>query len=298
MAESIFSIAFCCNPGYIFFWKPELTMNLHNRSEIYFLSNRIELRLDHFARGVWPLFDPRPTCYATNRLLFFLENPNGESNYIADARERLALTPGTMILIPIFHPATVRMDEQVRFVSIHFHLEFASGIDLFADSGRLFHEARPELAGRLDAGFASEQRLALALRLRRTVYEVACDLFEQDGWKSCSAAARFAPYTELLNYLARHCTAQTGVEDLARRMHMSRSGFSRRFTRDTGIAPGRFLARRLLGRATELLHQPRATVREVAAELEFSSEFVFSRFFRREAGISPGKFQRRSGMGL
>lgn len=74
---------------------------------------------------------------------------------------------------------------------------------------------------------------------------------------------------------------------------MPRETFTRRFTADTGITPKRFLDRQLLRRASELLRRPHTTAREVAAELEFSSEFVFSRFFRKQSGLSPGLYRRQ-----
>lgn len=83
------------------------------------------------------------------------------------------------------------------------------------------------------------------------------------------------------------------VAELAKIARMPRETFTRRFTADTGITPKRFLDRQLLRRASELLRRPHTTAREVAAELEFSSEFVFSRFFRKQSGLSPGLYRRQ-----
>lgn len=52
-----------------------------------------------------------------------------------------------------------------------------------------------------------------------------------------------------------------------------------------------FLQRTRLDQARQLLCDHRLSVKEVAARLNFSSEFYFSHFFRRAAGCSPSRFR-------
>jgi AraC-like DNA-binding protein len=53
-----------------------------------------------------------------------------------------------------------------------------------------------------------------------------------------------------------------------------------------------FLRRTRLDQAQLLLADDRLTVKEVALQLNFSSEFYFSHWFRRNAGLSPSRFRR------
>lgn len=53
-----------------------------------------------------------------------------------------------------------------------------------------------------------------------------------------------------------------------------------------------FLQRTRLDEARRLLGDPSLTVKEVAAMLNFSSEFYFSHFFRKALGMSPTQFRR------
>ena len=55
-----------------------------------------------------------------------------------------------------------------------------------------------------------------------------------------------------------------------------------------------FLQRTRLDQARLLLCDPRLTVKDVAGQLNFSSEFYFSHFFREATGMSPTQFRLKS----
>ncbi len=265
---------------------------LRNRDDIFHLSNRLALTVTHFAKGAFPIITGRLEALPVNRMLSILANPNGEANFIRDETARYELNPGTVFFIPAGYPAEVRLDAALQFVSIQFRFELYPGVELFTALRGVRPEYKPKLVERLGVLFESENRLLLALELKKHVAAFACDLLADGGDAPLEFAARFAPYAAVLDYIARHCTAKTRVEELAKVMHLSREAFSRRFAADTGISPKRFFDRQLVRRASELLHRPRATAREVAAELEFSSEFVFSRFFKARTGMPPDAYRK------
>lgn len=265
--------------------------DLVNRNEIYRLCNQLSLTLTHFAKGIYPTAAKEPASLTVNRMLAILANPNGDANNISAGGTVYPLTPGTVCFIPAGCPATVRFDRELTFVSIQFNLELYFGVELFSalKRPRSFH--RPELAGRLSRIFGSENALPLALELKKQVWAFICELLEESGASPLESAARFAPYSAVLEYISTHCTARTRIAELAKVMNLPRETFTRRFTADTGISPKRFFDRRLLHRASELLRRPHITAREVAYELEFSSEFVFSRFFKTRTGMPPNAYR-------
>lgn len=53
-----------------------------------------------------------------------------------------------------------------------------------------------------------------------------------------------------------------------------------------------FLQRTRLDEARQLLCDHRLSVKDIAARLNFSSEFYFSHFFRCATGMSPTRFRR------
>ncbi|WP_225890808.1 AraC family transcriptional regulator [Streptomyces dioscori] len=84
------------------------------------------------------------------------------------------------------------------------------------------------------------------------------------------------------------------VAELSTAAEMSRTAFTRHFTRVLGKPPRDYLAGVRLSRAARLLRESDAPLATVARELGYSSEFAFGAAFRRAYGISPGRFRNTS----
>ena len=81
-----------------------------------------------------------------------------------------------------------------------------------------------------------------------------------------------------------------GVEELAERLEVSPEHLTRLFTAASGISPGKFLRKRRLEYARELLLEPDMTVSLVSGLCGFSAPGYFAKAFRKEFGISPGEY--------
>jgi AraC-like DNA-binding protein len=84
------------------------------------------------------------------------------------------------------------------------------------------------------------------------------------------------------------------VAELARTARCSAFHFIRSFKSAFGLTPGRFLRRRRLERARELLTSTPLPVTEVCDAVGYGSLGTFSREFRRETGESPTAYRRRT----
>jgi AraC family transcriptional activator FtrA len=83
-----------------------------------------------------------------------------------------------------------------------------------------------------------------------------------------------------------------GVDDLARRAHLSPRQFSRRFRTATGASPGAWLLRRRLDAALPLLESSDEPVERVAARVGFPTPAAFRRHFARAYGVAPSAWRR------
>ena len=83
------------------------------------------------------------------------------------------------------------------------------------------------------------------------------------------------------------------VAALARVAGLSRAAFARRFTRDFGVPPLRWLAAHRLELARQRLLESEDGLAGIAAGVGYESEFSFSKAFKRRFGVSPGAFRRR-----
>jgi len=82
------------------------------------------------------------------------------------------------------------------------------------------------------------------------------------------------------------------VDELARRVAMSRSGFAARFSELLGQAPAQYLTRWRLQLASQRLREGDESVAAIAQAVGYGSEAAFSRAFKREVGEAPAQFRR------
>lgn len=82
---------------------------------------------------------------------------------------------------------------------------------------------------------------------------------------------------------------------VAEELGLGYESFRKRFRAAFGQSPHRYLAARVVRRASLRLRDPATLDKEVAAELGFSDEHYFSRRFHQIAGMSPTEYRRAYG---
>jgi AraC-like DNA-binding protein len=75
--------------------------------------------------------------------------------------------------------------------------------------------------------------------------------------------------------------------------HVSAAHFSRQFRATFGESPHRYLQRRRVERAMELLRETERPVTEICFDVGFGSLGTFSRTFRAVVGESPSAYRAR-----
>lgn len=94
-----------------------------------------------------------------------------------------------------------------------------------------------------------------------------------------------------LRTIHRQPGAHWTVESLAAEVHMSRSAFSRRFTKLVGESPMGYLTRWRMQLAVTWMRSGAHRIAELPYKLGYASEAAFSRAFKREMGVSPGAYR-------
>lgn len=116
-------------------------------------------------------------------------------------------------------------------------------------------------------------------------------LLDQRGLLAGPAKPVPASVARVLAGVGANPERQWRARELARVAGVSGSGLRNQFKRAQGETLRAFLVRVRLEQARLRLGDPRLTCKEVARQLNFSSEHQFSHFFRRAAGISPSQFR-------
>jgi AraC-like DNA-binding protein len=83
------------------------------------------------------------------------------------------------------------------------------------------------------------------------------------------------------------------IAAVARVAHVSPAHFSRQFRATFGESPHRYLQRRRVERAMELLRETERPVTEICFDVGFSSLGTFSRTSRAVVGESPSAYRAR-----
>lgn len=98
---------------------------------------------------------------------------------------------------------------------------------------------------------------------------------------------------ELQAYIDANPTADLSVAALAEQVGMSPRHFTRVFTAQLGIAPGRYVERSRADTARRFLETTEASHEWIARESGIGSPEILYRVFRRRWCVSPGDYRRR-----
>jgi AraC family transcriptional regulator, arabinose operon regulatory protein len=111
-----------------------------------------------------------------------------------------------------------------------------------------------------------------------------------------SARAETSAIDARIREVAREIRAAPGedwsVNEQARRVCLSRSQYTRRFTAATGVSPTRFVVQVRLERAAQLIRETDMSLSEIASVLGYRDLFFFSRQFKKHRGIAPSVLRR------
>ncbi|WP_160003943.1 AraC family transcriptional regulator [Rhizobium sp. 18055] len=128
----------------------------------------------------------------------------------------------------------------------------------------------------------------LTATIIRTWVEHGCG--DATGWL---AAVRNPEVGRVLAAIHLNPAHDWSVDELARQMGASRSGFAQRFVDVVGETPARYVARMRMHLAHQWLREGQR-VSAVARRLGYESEASFSRAFKRVIGASPSHFRERA----
>jgi len=96
----------------------------------------------------------------------------------------------------------------------------------------------------------------------------------------------------ILAYVEEHLAEDITVADLASVACLSIFHFTRAFAATMDVPPHRYVSRRRLEIAKEMIATGRASLSEIALHCRFSSQSSLTRAFRRATGVTPAEYRR------
>lgn len=94
-------------------------------------------------------------------------------------------------------------------------------------------------------------------------------------------------------WLARHFSVGSPVEEMIRRSKLAERTFKRRFTAATGVAPIAYVQRLRIEDAKRRLERTDAPVDEISWRVGYEDPAFFRRLFKRTTGMAPAAYRKR-----
>ena len=116
-------------------------------------------------------------------------------------------------------------------------------------------------------------------------------IIDPDYWLTPSMDPRIGRSLEIMEQEIERPLANA---DLAGRVGMSPTAFSRRFHHDLGCSPHRYLLGRRIERAAERLRTTDEAISQIAQACGFCDRFYFGRVFKDAVGASPAAYRLQS----
>ncbi len=110
-----------------------------------------------------------------------------------------------------------------------------------------------------------------------------------------SHAGQQSPRDEIVKviaYVKEHYRQRVSLEEMARRVAMNKSYFSRLFKQETGEAFQDFLIRTRMEQAREQLLATDKKVADIATDVGYNDIFYFTRAFKQYYRMSPGEYKK------
>ena len=260
-----------------------------NKTSLLRLGPLLDLSFSHICVAT---FDYHQTSvFPVNILLALARDEGRGDDFISIPSEgrREPLLGGHVYFVPCELEVRFDITPAVSTLAFHFNLTFLHGLDVFSGSRRWEMRRDPDLAARLLA-LANEGRdeLKAVCALKAEVMNFCLSRWPEGLDRLTPAARKYEP---LFRHVREHGDAALTVGALAALAGQRQDVFSRAFSRDIGKSPQEYLHSGLLKKVAARLLLPGASVKQVAAELRFSSEFYLSRFFKKRTGLSPRDYQ-------
>ncbi|MBR2372893.1 MAG: helix-turn-helix transcriptional regulator [Lentisphaeria bacterium] len=264
-------------------------MTRFTESGLHTLCWYLEIKILNLYFGSYTMsFKVSHPCY---RLVFVLES-DGKS-FFADSEKEVPCLEGRWYLLPPFCEVTHVVNNSMKHLSIHFSASVEGALLLTPAENTFYFADENDVCGTVKRELAENSELSQALLFYGLCHRALAHVITPEDSRRILEFLKVPGYAGLLQFLNAHATAAVTLEKMAEISHLSTNAFVKRFTRDAGVTPGRFLARILTARAASLLTEKRKSVKETAALLEFSTPFAFSRFFHRQTGTAPREFQKK-----
>lgn len=221
---------------------------------------------------------------------------SGSFTFVQNGKHTTAHAGDTVIL-DCFKPHEYYTDDSFESVWIHFSGQNCKKFyeEIVRNEGNLIKCSDPDhvkkLLFRIFNGIASEDKPS-EISLSLDIYKTLSELLNPVHISTKNNASYEDSIQDAKRYILEHLNEKLSVSDIADRIHMSPSHFTRVFKQQAGFSPYDFVLVSRLNRAKDYLQKTDMSISQIAYEIGFNSESNFIYFFTKNTGQSPNKFRK------
>ena len=208
---------------------------------------------------------------------------------------------GQLHVIPANSPGRYRCVKDMRLHWCHFNARLLGGLELYDCAGFGCDALIPERSWKaMDTRWRRLEwlrddetpgaRFESIGILCSLLAEMATTAIESGDW---FAKGRYARFEKVFARIESGLAGQIRVGELAGLLGLQENYFTNLFKSSFGIAPMAYLKMRRLRRAQMLLKSSSITLKEIAAECGFGSEYHLSAAFKEAIGMPPGAYRSK-----
>jgi len=135
----------------------------------------------------------------------------------------------------------------------------------------------------------NRQPIDITIRMKAFLYSIICELFHTEHKEQRTSATE-----EILEYIVENIgNPSLSVMDLCDHFFISESQLRRKLVKATGLPPNEYILTLRLNRAKNELIYTEKTIKQIAFESGFASQYYFSRCFSNSNGMSPREYRKQ-----
>ena len=128
--------------------------------------------------------------------------------------------------------------------------------------------------------------------MMRILSDMILERSERIGNDSSMNTFSYSEYA--VRYINNHFSEKIRIQDLAKKIGISRSYLVKLMKQETGMSPQEYLIETRMRRASDLLSRSNDPVRTIAAECGYEDALAFSKVFKSRYGCNPSDFRAQT----
>lgn len=268
-------------------------MTINRKNKIVTLHPFLQLQLAYMAEVNFDCYIYNGSM-AVNRLWLVFEDNGCDISKIINPsmNQQFFMRAGFIYFIPCNQEIELNITSDISFISLHFNLDLYYGFDMFKNYQDCVMIENPTLVSKTQRLLNQNNDIKTLCHINDVIFNFCASLNVVRSEDVQRSILQKSKYEKILGFVERDCDATTTVAQLADMNNMRQDVFSRKFSHDMGETPKNFISMALIRKASKMLLIPDITVRQVAENLNFSSEYYFSRFFKKHTGTPPSLFRK------